>query len=65
MAHVQRPADPEVKEDADIYVGGEEVLRIPLEEHLVAIEKDEDRSATLCQYDILSGFILHTARTTT
>jgi hypothetical protein len=43
LAHVQRPPDPEAKEDGDVYVRGEEVLRIPLEEHLVAIEKDEDR----------------------
>ena len=43
MAHVQRPADPEAEKDGDVYVRGKEVLRVPREEDLVAVEKDEDR----------------------
>ena len=41
-AHVQRPADPEAEEDWDIDVRGEEVLRIPHKEDLVAVDEDED-----------------------
>ena len=41
-AHVQSPADPEGKEDWDVDVRGEEVLRIPREEDLVAVDEDED-----------------------
>jgi len=43
LPHVQRPADPEAKKDGDVDVRSKEILRIPLEKDLVAIEKDEDR----------------------
>jgi hypothetical protein len=42
-AHIYRPAYPEAKEDRDVDVRGEEVLRIPLKEDLVAVDEDEDR----------------------
>ena len=42
-AHVQRPADPETKEDGDVDVPREEVLGVPHEEDLVAVDEDEDR----------------------
>ena len=42
-AHVHGPANPEGDEDGDIDVRGEEVLRVPREEDLVAADKDEDR----------------------
>ena len=42
-AHVQIPADPEAKEDGDVDVPREEVLRVPHEEDLVAVDEDEDR----------------------
>jgi hypothetical protein len=41
-AHVQSPADPDGKKDWDVYVRGEEVLRIPNKEDLVAVDEDED-----------------------
>jgi hypothetical protein len=41
-AHVHRPADPEGKEDRDVDVRGEEVLRIPHKKYLVAVDEDED-----------------------
>jgi hypothetical protein len=42
-AHVHGPADPEGKKDRDVDVRCEEVLRIPHEEDLVAVDEDEDR----------------------
>lgn len=41
--HVQGPANPEGKEDRDVDVRREEVLSVPHEEDLVAIDEDEDR----------------------
>ena len=41
-AHVHRPADPEGKEDRDVDVRGEEVLRIPHIKYFVAVDEDED-----------------------
>jgi hypothetical protein len=42
-AHVHGPADPEDKEDRDVDVRCEEVLRVPHKEDLVADDEDEDR----------------------
>jgi hypothetical protein len=42
-AHVQGPADPEGKEDRDVDVRCKEVLRVPHEEDLIAVDEDEDR----------------------
>lgn len=42
-AHVHCPADPEGKEDGDVDVRCEEVLRVPHEEDLVSDDEDEDR----------------------
>jgi hypothetical protein len=42
-AHVHGPANPEGKEDRDVDVRCEEVLRVPHEEDLVAVDEDEDR----------------------
>ena len=42
-AHVHGPADPEDKENRDVDVRCEEVLRVPHEEDLVADDEDEDR----------------------
>ena len=42
-AHVHGPADPEGKEDRDVDVRCEEVLRVPHEEDLVADDEDKDR----------------------
>lgn len=41
--HVQIPAEPETEEDGDVDVTREEVLGIPLEEDLIAVDEDEDR----------------------
>ena len=41
-AHVHRPADPEGKEDRDVDVRGEEVLRIPHIKYFVAVDEDKD-----------------------
>lgn len=41
--HVHGPADPEGKEDRDVDVRREEVLRVPHEEDFVAVDEDEDR----------------------
>jgi len=41
--HVHGPADPEGKEDRDVDVCCEKVLRVPHEEDLVAVDEDEDR----------------------
>ena len=41
-AHVHRPADPEGKEDRDVDVRSEEVLRIPLIKYFVAVDEDKD-----------------------
>jgi hypothetical protein len=42
-AHVQIPAEPETEEDGDVDVTRDEVLRIPHEEVLIAVDEDEDR----------------------
>jgi hypothetical protein len=42
-AHVESPADPEGKEDGDVDVRREEVLRVPHEKDLVSVDEDEDR----------------------
>ena len=42
-AHVQGPAYPEAKEDRDVDVRCEEVLRVPHEEDLITVDEDEDR----------------------
>jgi len=42
-AHVYGPADPEGNEDRDVDVRCEEVLRIPHEEYLIAVDENEDR----------------------
>jgi len=42
-AHVHGPADPKGKEDRDVDVRCEKVLRVPHEEDLVAVYEDEDR----------------------
>lgn len=42
-AHVQIPAEPETEEDGYVDVTRDEVLRIPHEEVLIAVDEDEDR----------------------